>query len=110
MDKSFNDLTKELLGVWKGYEKQGTKPWTYDIAAQDLQYQVGSLAKRILQLKGYRYSDLLSHKEITESLSDELADIFAEVLFIAHELDIDLGAAWERMLASDKKKIAERSL
>jgi len=47
--------------------------------------------------------------QIKAKLSDELADIMAEVLFIAHELDIDLHSAWDNMLASDQKKISERS-
>ena len=39
----------------------------------------------------------------------ELADILAEVLFIADGYDIDIEKAWGDMLASDRRKIAERT-
>jgi NTP pyrophosphatase (non-canonical NTP hydrolase) len=41
-------------------------------------------------------------------LADELADIFAETLFIAHDIGISLDEAWNRMRDADKKKINER--
>ncbi len=102
-------MTEQIVRMFKEYDRQGTKTWTYEIAAQDLQYQIGNLTKRILQLKGYRYAEGLNEEEIKEKLADELADIMAETLFIAHELNIDLAAAWNAMLASDAKKIEERS-
>ncbi len=46
---------------------------------------------------------------IKAKLSDELSNILADVLFIAHELDIDLVEAWENMLKSDHDKIEKRS-
>ena len=51
MSKNLKDMTKELIETWEGYQKQGTLPWTWEIAASDLQYQIGTLTKRILQLK-----------------------------------------------------------
>ena len=97
------------MKIFKDYDKTGTKTWDYKRTAFDLSYQVGSLSKRISQLDNVRYNDGLTKKEILEKASDELADILAEVLFIAHELDIDMEKAWENMKTSDKTKIATRS-
>lgn len=107
--KTLAKYQTEIVHIFKEYTKQGTKPWTYKIAAFDLSYQIGSLAKRIAQLDGERYSDGMAPDEIKEKIADELADIFAEVLFISHELGIDLDSAWNKMTESDQKKISERS-
>lgn len=104
-----NLMKSQIVEVFKKYDGQGTSSWTYDIAAQDLQYQVGSLIKCILQLRGFRYREGLSEEKIKEKISDELADILAEVLFISHELNIDVETAWNKMVESDEKKIEERS-
>ncbi|MFH1667648.1 MAG: hypothetical protein ABH884_01320 [Candidatus Komeilibacteria bacterium] len=102
-------MQREIVEVFSKYESQGTKPWSYSVTSHDLQYQVGNLTKCILQLQNYRYREGLGEAQIKENLADELADIMAEVLFLAHELDIDLQEAWKKMFASDEKKISERS-
>jgi len=107
--EEFDKIFEEQMKVWQNYSKQGTIEWTWEIAAQDLQYQMGSLTKRILQLQNKRYDDKLTKDEIKEHIADELADIVAECLFIANGLDIDMGKAYNNMLESDKKKISERS-
>lgn len=106
---NFNEAYEELNEVWQHYIKQGTHPWTYETAAADLPYQVGSIAKIMLQLKGLRYDEGLSKEELMISLADELADVMAETIFIAGEMGIDLDKAWKDMLKSDIKKITERS-
>ena len=63
-----------------------------------------------MQLNGERHHENKSRKEIISGISDELADILAEVLFISKELDIDLDVAWGKMLASDRSKIAQRKV
>lgn len=40
---------------------------------------------------------------------DELADILAEVLYIASERGIDMNRAMDEMVASDQKKVTERT-
>lgn len=105
--KNLHDMTQEIVATYKSYESTGTKPWDYLIASRDLSYQVGSLTKIIMQLSGERYT-----KDSAESLksqaADELADILAEVLFIAKELNINLDEAWAKMIGSDEQKINER--
>lgn len=86
-------MTTQIVDVFTRYSKQGTKPWNYRVAAHDLQYQVGNLSKAILQLDGFRFKGDKSEGEVKEVIADELADIMAEVLFIAAELDIDIEQA-----------------
>ena len=47
--EEIDKIFEEQMKVWQNYSKQGTIEWTWEIAAQDLQYQMGSLTKRILQ-------------------------------------------------------------
>jgi NTP pyrophosphatase (non-canonical NTP hydrolase) len=105
--KTLHELTDEIVATYKSYESTGTKPWDYLIASRDLSYQVGSLTKVIMQLSKERYT-----KDAPEALkaqaADELADILAEVLFIARELNIDMYQAWNKMIGSDEAKIEER--
>ena len=107
--KTVQQMTEEIVRNFKEYEKQGTNAWTYETAVRDLPYQVGNLSKLVLQKTGDRYNEGLSEDEIKLKISDELADIIADVLFISHELDIDMTQAWHNMLASDQQKISERS-
>ena len=99
---------KQISEIFKKYQLQGTKMWTYETASHDLQYQIGKLSKCILQLGNFRYRDNSSDEKIKENLSDELVDIIAEVLFIANELSIDLDKAWDKMIETDEQKIDKR--
>lgn len=106
--KNLQQMTQEIVAVYKKYTQTGTIEWTGDVAARDLPYQVGSLTKIMMQLSGYRYADGKTKEELTAQASDELADILAEVLFIAHELGIDMQHAWNDMVKSDETKIEAR--
>jgi NTP pyrophosphatase (non-canonical NTP hydrolase) len=106
--KNLDDFRQDVISIFKRYEETGTIPWTYKIAAHDLSYQIGSLTKAIMQLEGERHAEGKTREEVLKKVADELADIFAEVLFIAHELDISLEEAWEGMLRSDQTKIEAR--
>jgi NTP pyrophosphatase (non-canonical NTP hydrolase) len=105
--KNLHQLTGEIVATYKSYEKTGTKPWDYLIASRDLSYQIGSLSKIIMQMSGERYSKS-SLQELKLQAADELADILAEVLFIAKELNINMYEAWTKMIGSDDQKISER--
>ncbi len=106
--KDLAQYTEEVVSTFKKYEATGTVPWNYSIAARDLPYQVGSLTKAILQLENIRHRKGKTEEDLRKDIADELADIFAEVLFIAHELGISLDEAWSGMLESDDRKISER--
>ena len=103
------EMTKEIVETFAHYEQQGTKPWTADVAVQDLQYQIGNLTKALLQLRGFRYAEGSDENTLKKKVADELADILAEVLFVAHEMDIDIEEAWKKMIVSDQEKKAHRS-
>ncbi len=106
--KTLKDYTSEVVKIFNKYTKTGTVKWTYEIALLDMQYQLGSLTKRIMQMNGKRHKENLSEKEIKDKIADELADVFAETLFIAKELKIDLDKAFNKMLESDNQKINQR--
>ena len=108
-EKSLSEMTKEIVATFEKYQKTGTTPWTYEIAAKDLSYQVGSLTKILMQMKGERFADGKNFEQLKYGASDELADILAEVLFISHELGIDIQEAWKQMSMSDEEKISIRS-
>ncbi|MEI6478207.1 MAG: hypothetical protein WCO52_04465 [bacterium] len=109
MGRTLADLTSDVTRIFAEYDKQGTVTWDYRIAASDLPYQLGSLTKAISQLHGERYAEGKTEEQLKRTIADELADIMAEVLFIAQDLDIDLESAWEGMLKSDTDKIKERT-
>lgn len=109
MSNELKTVTDKQMKVWDYYYKQGTTPWTADIALQDLTYQIGSLTKLNLQLKNCRYRDGQDDATIKSKMADELADIVAEALFIARELGIDMDKAFHDMLLSDIKKITTRN-
>lgn len=107
-EKTLQELTRDVVSIFKKYEETGTTPWTYKIAAHDLSYQVGSLTKALMQLDGERHAEGANREALLAKTADELADILAEVLFIAHELGISIDEAWAGMLASDQSKIDQR--
>lgn len=70
---------------------QGARHWTWEVAAQDLPYQIGSLY-RVMLLSGDRW-----------------ANILAEVLYIVSERGIDMNEAMQAMVVSDQKKVDSRT-
>ncbi|MFI5240686.1 MAG: hypothetical protein ACHQUB_03180 [Candidatus Saccharimonadia bacterium] len=108
-DKTISELTKNIKASFAQYDSQGTKHWTWETAMRDLSYQVGSLSKVALQLSGERFDEGKTSEQLQWQLRNELADIVAEVLYIAAELKIDMNEAMAEMLADDTKKITERT-
>ncbi len=108
-DYTITDLTKLVKKSFGQYDKQGTRHWTWETAAKDLTYQVGSLTKVMLQLSGDRWADGKSDEELEWQFRNELADILAEVLYVAGERGIDMNQAMDEMVGDDTKKVAERA-
>ena len=102
--KMLSQYTKEAVKTIRSYDKTKVKKWTYETATLDLPVQVGSLIKAVMQYKNLRFSYGKNKTELKEIISDELADIFTEVLYIAHELDIDIDQSFNKMLKSDKEE------
>lgn len=110
LSDTFKTMGLQIVKQMKEYSSRlGTKPWDYKTALRDLPCQVGSLTKLVMQLEEERYRHNKTNAEIKEEIGDELADILTLVVFIAHELNIDLNDAWEGMLKSDENKLSTRS-
>jgi hypothetical protein len=107
-DKTISQLTSEVQKSFGRYDAQGTRHWTWETAARDLPYQVGSLSKVLLQLSGDRHKEGKTEDELQWQLRNELADILAEVLYVAGELHIDMNQAMAEMVDDDTKKVNER--
>ena len=108
-DKTISELTRDVRASFAKYDAQGTRHWTWQTAAADLPYQVGSLSKVILQMSGDRYAEGKTEYELKWQLRNELADIMAEVLYVAAEFDIDMNQAMAEMVDDDTKKVGERT-
>jgi hypothetical protein len=107
-DKTIPEWTAAVKASFAQYDAQGTRHWTWETAARDLPYQVGSLSKVLLQLSGDRYAEGKDREALEWQLRNELADILAEVLFIAGERGIDMNQALAEMVEDDKRKVRER--
>lgn len=108
-DYSLKELTRLIRKSFARYDNQGTKHWTWKTMLQDLSYQVGSLQKIDLQLSNYRYSHGKSKTDLEKDFRNELANILAEVLYIADELKIDMNQAMNEMFEDDTKKVKNRT-
>lgn len=108
-DYTLTELTQLVKTSFAQYDKQGTRHWTWDAAAKDLTYQIGSLAKVMLQLSGDRWAEGKNTTELEWQFQNELADILAEVLYIAGERGIDMNQAMDEMVKDDHKKVSERT-
>ena len=102
-------MTDQVVRQISQYSQTGTKPWDYQTAVKDLPVQVGSLTKLIMQKNGERFAHGMSEQDIRLKIADELADIMSLVLYIAHELNIDIKEAWGNMLKSDFTKFSRRN-
>ena len=107
--KSLDEISATVVASFNRYAAQGTTPWTWEQAVKDLPYQVGSIAKLTMQLNNERWADGKSAAEIKTILSNELADVIADTLFIAHGLDIDMNRAMAEMLDDDSRKVTQRT-
>lgn len=107
-DYTITELTKIVQDSFHKYDQQGTRRWTWETAASDLPYQIGSLHKVMLQLSNDRWREGKDKSELEYEFRDELADILAEVLYIAGERGIDMNEALDEMVKTDQRKVSER--
>jgi hypothetical protein len=108
-DYTVTELTNAVKASFAKYDKQGTSHWTWEVAAKDLAYQIGSLHKVMLQLSGHRWADGKDKQALEADFRNELADILAEVLYVAAERGIDMNVAMDEMVADDQRKVTERT-
>jgi len=62
-----------------------------------------------LQLEGYRWADGKDKETLEADFRNELADILAEVLYVAAERGIDMNRAMDEMVDDDQRKVSERT-
>lgn len=108
LNRIFHAMGEQTSQCMQAHTQTGTQSWDYKTAAIDLPVQAGALMKLIMQREGLRYKGDLSEDNIKEKISDELVDILSLVTFIARELNISLGDAWNKMLESEHKKVQTR--
>lgn len=108
-DYTISQLTAMVITSFAKYDKQGTAHWTWEVAAKDLSYQIGSLNKVMLQLSGDRWADGKDNDTLEMDFRNELADILAEVLYIAAERNIDMNRAMDEMITDDHYKVTKRA-
>jgi hypothetical protein len=108
-DYTIAELTVAVKRSFARYDQQGTRHWTWQVAAHDLSYQIGSLHKVMLQLSGDRWADGKDQQTLEADFRNELADILAEVLYIAAERGIDMNRAMDEMVADDQRKVSQRT-
>ena len=108
-DYTLSQLTAGIKNSFAKYDQQGTQHWTREVAAKDLAYQIGSLNKVMLQQSNHRWSDGKDAASLEADFRNELADILAEVLYIAAELNIDMNRAMDEMMDDDQRKVTERT-
>ncbi|NVO26729.1 hypothetical protein HJ526_04805 [Donghicola sp. C2-DW-16] len=104
---TIDELKEQAVSIFRKYEETGTNRWSADTVVMDLSYQIGSLAKLIMCMRGNRNSNMVDEK-LKEQIGDEISDILADILYLSNELDIDIGQAWENMLSSDGQKISQK--
>jgi hypothetical protein len=108
-DYTITELTKLVKDSFAKYDTQGTSHWTWEVAAKDLAYQIGSLNKVMLQLSGDRWADGKDKNALEADFRNELADILAEVLYIASERGINMNQAMQEMVDDDHSKVSVRT-
>ena len=108
MSKTLRELTVDIVKNYENYLRSGTVRRDAMIASRDLTYQIGTLNKLLMQLHKQRRNDGMTEEEMKSKISDELSDIMADTLYIAHELNINMDLAWEEMIKNDTSKIEKR--
>lgn len=90
--KDFKSKTAQLLSVWDYYPTQWTDKWWIQDVTLDISYQLWTLLSSISDNK----NDLNKEK-----IAEDIADIEAELLYIAHLLGLDFDTLWKNSYNED---------
>ena len=100
-------LTQRALRVKALFDeaakKTGRHPWTRAELAQGFTGDVGALMKLVMAKEGRRATKI---ENIEAALEHELADCLWSVLVLAANYDIDLEAAYDRMMSELEGKLS----
>ena len=106
MSKTLDELRAQAIEVSSAYRKQnadqGFVDWSASDYVQGFMTDVGDLAKQIMIHEKKRGGDGDRQK-----IEHELADCLYSVLVIAHELNIDLGSAFESTMKELKTNLGD---
>lgn len=91
-----NELVADVEDVSTFYASHNGITRSDDWLLLKLQEEVGELTQAYLARSGQARDKGMTQTEITSALEDELADVIAHALLIAHRFDIDLSAALSR--------------
>lgn len=105
---NFEKAAEAAVAMNKRYPAIGTKPWSHLEAACDLSYQVGTLHKTLLQLRGAVWPEGMTEAQLLEKVSLDVGDILACTLAMAKELGINPEVAWQANRREDAQKIRDR--
>jgi NTP pyrophosphatase (non-canonical NTP hydrolase) len=92
-DISFQQAIALHRAVYQRFSKIEGRPWGAEGAMIELVKQVGELAKYVMAIEGYYFSQrqaLPGYEASKEKLGDELADILAQLIRLADHYQIDL--------------------
>ncbi len=109
LDYGFSNALIDVVNIGKQYPSQGTKPWDIKTNTMDLQYQIGSLSKLVLQKENYVHNHGLSKQEINSLIALDISDIISLSLIIAKEMNIDPDKVFLKQIRTDLEKIKERT-
>ncbi len=93
---SFQDAIELYRNVYRRFEKIEGRPWGVEGATIELVKQVGELAKYVMVIENYYFSDRekqSGYEANKEKIGNELADVIAQVIRIADHYQIDLVEA-----------------
>ena len=85
----FNEAVDLYRDIIRRFEKIEGRPWGVEGAVIELTKQVGTLSKYIMRKEKY-YFYSTNDEENIKNISDELADIFGQIIRIADHYQIDL--------------------
>ncbi len=92
------ERTSTLLASLRAREQ---RPWTIEALSVELSAEVGTLADSVMIKEGYR--KLRPGQDV--DLEDDIADVLFVVFAIALHYGVDVGGAYESMVASTHAKL-----
>ncbi|MCB9423396.1 MAG: hypothetical protein H6667_26610 [Ardenticatenaceae bacterium] len=93
---SFQDAIELYRDVYHQFEKIEGRPWGVEGAIIELVKQVGELAKYVMIVENYYFTDREKqpgYEANRKKIGNELADVIAQVIRIADHYQIDLVEA-----------------
>ncbi len=95
------DLVERTVAIIGRFKKVEKRPWTPEACATELLAEAGTLADSIMIREGYR--DRGPNHRV--DLEDDVCDVLFMLVMICRHYDIDLNAAYDKMLQETDAKL-----